>query len=122
MEENQTIDLRIYELCKNKLRLTESDATAVSKDLQALVEEERSILLKQYLDAERDHRKSFEEFLEIRVELLRQDVQNMHIDLAAELKSPPNINYHADILQWMFTYFAFLMGGLVAVLLLLLKK
>ncbi len=122
MEGKQKIDLRIYELCRAKLQLSDEDAVALSLELQGMLEEERAFLLKKYLEGERTERADFEAFIEQRIEFLRVDLHNMHTEFSAELRQTPSPGHYTDILQWMFTYFAFLMGGLVAVILLLLKK
>lgn len=110
MESNPMIDLRIHDLCKNKLKLGDSDAAILSKCVQIMFAEERELLLKHYTEIERKDRKEFEEVLDQRIGYMSE----------REIKLP-GVN-SADIMQWMFTYFAFLMGGIVAILLILLKK
>ncbi len=122
MEGNQTVDLRIYDLCRTRLNLAEGEAATLSKELQVLIEEERAILLKHYLEAERADRLDYEAFIEQRIEFLRKDVHNMHSEFSSKLQLSPGSGQYTEMMQWMFTYFAFTMGGVIAVLLLLLKK
>ena len=119
MESNSMIDLRIHDLCRNKLKLGDSDAAIMSKCVQLMFAEERDLLLKHYTEIERKDRKDFEEALDVRVGLMVEQVNNLHKDMFE--KKIPGVN-NTDILQWMFTYFAFVMGGVVAILLILLKK
>ncbi|MBO9635658.1 MAG: hypothetical protein J7578_21320, partial [Chitinophagaceae bacterium] len=68
-------------------------------------------------------RRDFEDFIETRIEFIRKDIDHMYANLSWKLhKSGKSSAHFSDIMQWMFTYFAFMMGGIVAILLLLLKK
>lgn len=121
-EGNQTVDLRIYDLCRNKLQLSEGDAAAVSLELQEFINEEKAQLQKARQEEDHSDRLDFEEFIEQRIEFLRRDIHNMHTEFSAELLQQPETNAHTtEVLQWMFTYFAFEMGGIIALILLLLK-
>lgn len=123
MESYQTVDLRIYDLCRTRLQLSEGDAATVSQELQGFLDEERATHLKAYLEADSAARRDFEDFIETRIEFIRKDIDHKHEHIASKLhKSGRPSAYFSDIMQWMFTYFAFMMGGIVAILLLLLKK
>jgi len=118
----QSVDLRIYDLCRNKLLLSEGDAATASLEIQEVINEEKEHLLQQQANADRSDRKDWEEFMEQRIDFLRSDFHTMHLELREQLhKHREPTGHQVEILQWMFTYFAFLMGGIIVMILLLLK-
>ena len=122
-EGNHQVDLRIYDLCRTKLQLSDIDAAAVSLELQEMLNEEKQSWQQDQQKAESADRLAFEEFIEQRIEFLRRDLHNFHTEFSAELGQIPEAGIlSTEVLQWMFTYFAFQMGGIIALILLLLKS
>lgn len=122
-EGNHKVDLRIYDLCRSKLQLSDIDAAAVSLELQEMINEDKLHWQQEQQKADQADRLDFEEFIEQRIEFLRRDLHNFHTTFSAELQQLPEAGVHStEVLQWMFTYFAFQMGGIIALILLLLKR
>ncbi|NML20362.1 hypothetical protein HHL16_05730 [Pseudoflavitalea sp. G-6-1-2] len=120
---NQPFDLRVFELCRSKLQLTEEQSALISHEMQDIVAAEKQSWSQDLLHEDIADRKDWEFLMETNLDQFRRDMFSLNTGLheAIEQKPvPPSPNI--ETLQWMFTYFAFQMGGIIAVILLLVKR
>lgn len=120
---NQSFDLRIYDLCRTRLQLPEEESTAISLEMQEILLAEKQSWSQNLLHTDMADRKDWEYLMETNLDHFRRDMYSLNSGLHEALKhrpEPPGPN--VETLQWMFTYFAFQMGGIIAVILLLVKR
>lgn len=120
---NQSFDYRVYDLCRTKLQLTEKEAATISLEMQDIFNEEKQSWSQDLTVTDIADRKDWEYLMETNLEMMRREMHLLNsqvLDSVSKRPEPPAPN--AESLQWMFTYFAFQMGGIIAVILLLLKR